>query len=198
MLVSAEQQSESAVYIHISPSSRTALPALHPTPPGHHRAPSWAPCVTHQLLTSYFTCGSEYVGATLSICSNLHENTIRFNRCTESTCKLKKGYTPVAAFLILEALQRSLSKVPCTMIRFLWSSWTVWKSQGACEVGCSWAVPKLKSVPVFLRSGLVSRQHHGPSIFILLQWQTLERKKKKDIWYQWCDKMLSEAWLLCQ
>ena len=34
----------------------------HPTPLGHHRAPSWAPCVTQQLPTScLFAHGSVYV-----------------------------------------------------------------------------------------------------------------------------------------
>lgn len=48
-----------------------------------------------------------------------------------------------ATFLILEALQKSLSKVPCTMIRFLWSSWNCLEEPGCLWGGlfmsCSWA-----------------------------------------------------------
>ena len=38
--------------IHISPPSGASLLPPLPTPPGHHRAPSWAPCIivaSHQL-----------------------------------------------------------------------------------------------------------------------------------------------------
>ena len=41
--------------IHTSPHSQASLPHPHPIPLGHHRAPSWAPCVTRWLLPSYFT-----------------------------------------------------------------------------------------------------------------------------------------------
>ena len=37
-------------HIHISPLSWASLP--HPTPLGHHRALSWAPCVIQQLSSS--------------------------------------------------------------------------------------------------------------------------------------------------
>ena len=47
MLVSAVQQSESAICIHIGPPS----PPSHPL--GRHRALSWAPCAILQLPTSY-------------------------------------------------------------------------------------------------------------------------------------------------
>ena len=45
VFVSARQQHESAVSVHVSLSSWASHPPPHPTPPGHHRAPSWAPCV---------------------------------------------------------------------------------------------------------------------------------------------------------
>ena len=45
MLISAVQQHESAICIHIPPPSS-------PTPLGHHRAPSWAPCAIRHLPTS--------------------------------------------------------------------------------------------------------------------------------------------------
>ena len=61
VLASATQQQESAVSIHISTPSWTFSPSLHPTPLGCYRAPGWAPCVTQQLPTSYFTYGSIYV-----------------------------------------------------------------------------------------------------------------------------------------
>ena len=49
---------ESAV--HISPPSWTSLLPDHPTPLGHHRAPSWAPHAIEQLPTSiYFTHGKK-------------------------------------------------------------------------------------------------------------------------------------------
>ena len=53
LLVSAVQQCESAVSIHISPLSRASLPSAHPVPLGHHRAPDWAACTLQRLLTSY-------------------------------------------------------------------------------------------------------------------------------------------------
>ena len=44
---------------HISPPSGASLPAPHPSPPGGHRALSWAPCATQQLPTSsLFDTGS--------------------------------------------------------------------------------------------------------------------------------------------
>ena len=33
-----------------------SLSSLHPTPPGHHKVPGWAPCFIQQLLTSYLFC----------------------------------------------------------------------------------------------------------------------------------------------
>ena len=33
--------------------SRKYTPPTHPTPPRHHRAPSWAPCITQQLPNRY-------------------------------------------------------------------------------------------------------------------------------------------------
>ena len=54
VLVSAVQQSESAICIHRSPPSGTPLPPHpHPIHLGHHRAPSWAPCITQKVPTSY-------------------------------------------------------------------------------------------------------------------------------------------------
>ena len=56
VLVSAVQQSESAICTHISPYP---LPLEHPshppypTPLGHHKAPSWSPCALRQLPTSH-------------------------------------------------------------------------------------------------------------------------------------------------
>ena len=56
MLDSAVQWSESAIYIHIAPSSWASLwPLPHPTPLGHHRAPSWAPVLhSSSLLAIYW------------------------------------------------------------------------------------------------------------------------------------------------
>ena len=51
MLVSAVQQRESTICIHIFPPSWTSLPPSHPL--GHPRAPSWAPCVIQPLPISY-------------------------------------------------------------------------------------------------------------------------------------------------
>ena len=49
--VSATQQYESAVIIHVSLLSGASLPFPHPIPLGHHRVPDWAPCITEQLPT---------------------------------------------------------------------------------------------------------------------------------------------------
>ena len=52
------------MYIHISPPS---LPSFHSTLLGHHRAPSWAPCVIQQLPTShlFYTWQCIYVNPNL-------------------------------------------------------------------------------------------------------------------------------------
>lgn len=55
MLVFAIQEHESATIIRISPLSRASLPTRHPIPLGHHRAPSWAPC----LSPDFFPCGGD-------------------------------------------------------------------------------------------------------------------------------------------
>ena len=44
-------------YTHI-PSFLSHPPLPSPTPPGHHRAPVWVPCVEQQLPTSCLTHGS--------------------------------------------------------------------------------------------------------------------------------------------
>ena len=41
------------VYIYHFPFESPSQPHAHPTPPGHHRAQSWAPCAIQQLLTSH-------------------------------------------------------------------------------------------------------------------------------------------------
>ena len=46
VLVSAVQQSESAIFIHVSLPSEASVPP-HPTSLGHHRALSWAPCAVY-------------------------------------------------------------------------------------------------------------------------------------------------------
>ena len=53
MLVSVIQRSHSAIWIHLSPPSWTALHSSHSTPGGRHRAPSWAPWAPQQVLPSY-------------------------------------------------------------------------------------------------------------------------------------------------
>ena len=50
MLISAVEQHKSAIIIHIAPPSWAFIPSSHPSPLGHHRVPSWAPCVIQQLL----------------------------------------------------------------------------------------------------------------------------------------------------
>ena len=67
VLVSAIQQHESAIITHTSPPCCASLPSPYPTPLGHHRAQSWAPCVTQQLPTSmYFTCDNVHMLMLLS------------------------------------------------------------------------------------------------------------------------------------
>ena len=56
VLVSAVQQSESAICIHISPYPLPLEPHSHPPYPiplGRHKAPSWSPCAMQQLPTSH-------------------------------------------------------------------------------------------------------------------------------------------------
>ena len=56
MLVSAVQQSESITCIHVSDPPTLDLsptPVPHPTPLGHHKAPSLVPCATEYVPTNY-------------------------------------------------------------------------------------------------------------------------------------------------
>lgn len=53
MLISATQQGEPAMIMHVSGPFQASLPSPHPIPPGHRRAPDWAPSSTQQLLASY-------------------------------------------------------------------------------------------------------------------------------------------------
>ena len=47
----------SCMHTHTPSALRPPPTQGHPTPPGHHRAPSWAPCVMQRLRTSYlFQC----------------------------------------------------------------------------------------------------------------------------------------------
>ena len=68
MFVSAVQH-ESAINIHISPSSWASLPPLlpHPTSLSHHRIQSWLPVLCSSfLLAIYFTHGSVHMSMLLS------------------------------------------------------------------------------------------------------------------------------------
>ena len=56
------------IIIHTSPPSLASLPSPHPTPPGHHRAPDWAPHATQRLRTSYPSYLHLIVDVTLLIC----------------------------------------------------------------------------------------------------------------------------------
>lgn len=53
MLISAIQQGEPGMNMHVSAPFQASLPSPHPIPPGHHRARGWAPSATQQLLASY-------------------------------------------------------------------------------------------------------------------------------------------------
>ena len=44
------KENQPYVYIHPLPPGPSSP---HPTPLGHHRAPGWAPCASHQLPTRY-------------------------------------------------------------------------------------------------------------------------------------------------
>ena len=62
VLVSAKQQFESAIIIHVFPPSRASLNSPLPTFLGHLRTTDWAPYVIQQLLTTvYFTYNSVYM-----------------------------------------------------------------------------------------------------------------------------------------
>ena len=70
VLAAAVQQCASShIIIHIF--RPLALGPHHPTPPGHHSAPSWAPCAVPQSPTSCFTPGSVYVSTLFSTCPTL-------------------------------------------------------------------------------------------------------------------------------
>ena len=66
-------------YKHMYIPSLLSLPApaphrAHPSPLGHHRALSWAPCVIQQLPTSCFACGSVYMSVLLFQFYSYHES----------------------------------------------------------------------------------------------------------------------------
>ena len=54
VLASAEQQPPSVIVIYTGAPLLGLLPLSHPTPPGRHRAPAWAPCVMEQLPSTCF------------------------------------------------------------------------------------------------------------------------------------------------
>ena len=67
MLVSAVQQSKSAIIIHISLPSWASLPYPHPTPLGHHRVSGWLPVLYSNISPAIcFTHGSVYMSMLLS------------------------------------------------------------------------------------------------------------------------------------
>ena len=69
VLVSAVQQSESAIRIHISPYPHPLASPSHPpypTPLGGHKAPELISLCYAMLPTSYFTFGSVYMSVPLS------------------------------------------------------------------------------------------------------------------------------------
>ena len=57
------------VYICALPLQSPSYPHPHPTPLGHHRAPSWAPCAIRQSPTSYllYTWSCIYVNPNLPV-----------------------------------------------------------------------------------------------------------------------------------
>ena len=67
VLVYAVEQSESVLCMHVCPPSRAFLSASPHTPPGHHRAPSWAPWLCSRFpLAVCFTHGAVYMSPLLS------------------------------------------------------------------------------------------------------------------------------------
>lgn len=50
VLISAIQQGEPGMIMHVSAPFQASLPSPHPIPPGHHRARDWAPSATHNFL----------------------------------------------------------------------------------------------------------------------------------------------------
>ena len=67
VFVSALQQCKEVIIVCISLSSRALLLSSHPTLLGHHRVPSWAPCIIQQVVTSYlFYTYSVYMSMLLS------------------------------------------------------------------------------------------------------------------------------------
>ena len=75
MLVSAIQQHEAAISIHVYlPSHASSHPDPHPTPLGHHRVLGEAPCVIQQLPISYlFYTSVQFSHSVVSDSLRLHE-----------------------------------------------------------------------------------------------------------------------------
>ena len=71
MLVSAVEQHESAISIHLSCSPWASLPPLHLTPLGCHRAAGWAPCVIQQLPTGA-AAAAKLLQSRLTLCDPIN------------------------------------------------------------------------------------------------------------------------------
>ena len=81
------------IYIHPLPLGDPSRP-IHPTPLGHHRALSWAPCVIEQLPTSYlfYTRYCIYARAIFQsvspspspLCLHIHFLHLRLYSCPEN------------------------------------------------------------------------------------------------------------------
>ena len=78
--ISAVQQRESAIIVHISHPS---LPSLHSpctSPVGNHRAPVRAPWIIQQFPTNYFTCDSVYTSMVLSLVNPFSSSPLHYHQ----------------------------------------------------------------------------------------------------------------------
>ena len=114
MLVSAVQQRESAISVHIFPSSWASLPLSHPSPPAHHRALSWAPCALQRLRTSYLFCTWDYtyVSSTLPIHPSLSFPHCVHNRDSENLTSCSWWFHEVLTSLGYWTLSCQLNRDP--------------------------------------------------------------------------------------
>ena len=85
VLVSGIQQCASAISIHLSLSFWTSSHHLHPTPFNHHKAQSWAPCIS-PIVMYMFQCYSPNCShvSLPCLCPQVHSLCLHLYSCPEN------------------------------------------------------------------------------------------------------------------
>ena len=116
------------LYVYIYPLPPLG-PIPHPTPLGHHRAPSWAPCAIPQVPIGCFTCSSTYVSSDLPT-----HPTLPNTPCVHASVSLCLYSCPGTRFICIVFSYSSyslLSLSPVFMCLFLFPSFCEYKPRGS-------------------------------------------------------------------